>query len=268
MKTSMKIFIGSVVLSLIMLVLGTFLIFGSLDTDSGEVVVVDEAPNDLVFQSSSLSYYDIYAENPDTIIEFGNFSYDSEFTYLEMCKDNPKASGITGDCGTYRGGNQFIGSLTIGASDGGNTILKTSGSGQVEIVATPVASVGGAILSFCTGCCFGPIVALVSGIKAFKNDSGNQVIIQIPDGGKVYSQDMNFNNQFTNQEQPSYAPTQNFQNPTGAEAWDQSGMATPQFPPATMNGMSDPRGTEWLDYEGRKYYRVSGINSNWNLYKQ
>ena len=267
MKTSMKIFIGSIVLSLIMLVLGTFLIFSGTDSDSGEVVVVGEAPNDLVFQSSTLSYYDIYAENPNTTIEFGDFSYDSSFTYLEMCKDDPKVSGITGGCDTYRGGNQFIGSLTIGASDGGDTILETYGSGQVEIVATTVASVGSALVLFCTGCCFGPIVALMSGIKAFKNDSGNNVIIQIPDGGKVYSQDMSFNNQFTNQQQPSYAQTQYFQNPTGAEAWDQSGMANPQFPPATMSGMSDPNGTEWLDYEGRKYYRVSGINTNWNLYK-
>ena len=262
----MKIFIGSIGLSLIMLAIGTYLVFAT--TDGGEVVVVDEAPNDLVFQSSTLSYYDIYAENPDTIIEFGDFSYDSDFTYLEMCKDDSKASGITGDCGTFRGGNQFIGSLTIGASDGGNTILETSGSGQVEIVATPVASVGGSVVVFCIGCCFGPIVALVSGIKAFNNDSGDNVIIQIPDGGKVYSQDLSFNNQFTDQQQPSYAQTQYFQNPTGAEAWDQSGMANPQFPPATMSGMSDPSGTEWLDYEGRKYYRASGTYTNWNLYNQ
>jgi|MEHZ01.6.fsa_nt_MEHZ011621746.1_5 hypothetical protein len=268
MKTSMKIFISSIVLSLIMLTLGTYLIVGSIDSESGEVVVVGEAPGDLVFQSSTLTYYDIYAEGPDTTIELGDFSYDSDFTYLEMCKDDAKATGITGDCGTYRAGNQFIGSLTIGASDGGNTILETSGSGQVEIVATPVAAVGSALLVFCTGCCFGPLVALVSGIKAFKNERGYQVIIQNPQEGKIYAQDMNFNNQFTNQEQPPYAQNQNIQNPTNAEVWDQSGSVNSQFPPATMNGMSDPSGTEWLDYEGRKYYRVIGINTNWNLYKQ
>lgn len=268
MKTSMKIFIGSIVFSLIFLVLGTVLAFGSTNSDSGEVVVVGEAPNDLIFQSSTLSYYDIYAENPDTTIKLGDFSYDTSFTYLEMCKEDPKVSGITGDCGSFRGGNQFIGTLTIGAGDGGNTILETSGTGQVEIVATTVASVGSSLLLICTGCCFGPIIALVSGIKAFKNDDGNNVIIQIPNGGKVYPQDMSFSNQFANQQQPAYGQTQYFQDPAGSEAWYRTGMPDPQFPPATMSGMSDPSGTEWLDYEGRKYYRVSGSNANWNLYEQ
>ena len=162
MKTSMKIFIGSIVFSLIFLVLGTVLAFGSTNSDSGEVVVVGGSPNDLIFQSSTLSYQrDIYAENPDTTIKLGDFSYDTSFTYLEMCKEDPKVSGITGDCGSFRGGNQFIGTLTIGAGDGGNTILETSGTGQVEIVATTVASVGmKQLLLICTGCCFGPIMAL------------------------------------------------------------------------------------------------------------
>ena len=264
----MKFFIGSVVISFVMLGIGIFLMFDAASSDAGEVVAVGDAPDNLVFESSTLNYYDIYAENSDTTIKFGDFSYDSEYTHLEMCKDDPRVSGITGDCGTFRGGSQFIGSLTIGAGDGGNTILETTGSGQVEIVATPVASVGGAVLALCTGCCFGPILAIVSGLKAFKSDRSREVFVLSDYQGMGYSQIMNLNNLSQTEEIQPRPKLRNLETPAVSKSWEQFEMVDSQFPPATMNGMSDPHGTEWLDYEGKKYHRASGTNSNWNLYEK
>ncbi len=145
-----------------------------------------------------------------------------------------------------------------------NGELSVSANHEIIIVddIVYISEGGGLMLGGGGLCCIG-IIGLVIGIVMAFNKKGKggvqHVIIQQPMMQQQHQQPV---------QQPSYDQTQYFQNPTGAEAWDQSGMANPQFPPATMSGMSDPSGTEWLDYEGRKYYRVSGINTNWNLYKQ
>ena len=105
------------------------------------------------------------------------FTGDPEFTYLTMCPEKRgQTIGMTGDCGNQFGTKVLVGDLTIGATDGGSITLQFVGEGDVTIVKEPFSNVFIAISLCCTGGCIAPIIAIFSGVKAFKKDPSSQPV--------------------------------------------------------------------------------------------
>ncbi len=178
MKTSTKIFILSSAISFLFLSVGTVLMFSSV-TSGGKVTATGSAPGEMDFEGSAFQYYDIYADDSDISIEFGNFSYDPNDTRIDMCSvlGSDKVTGITGQCGEKREGQVMVGCIAIGLQDEGKAILLLEGTGDVTIVQQSVAETGGIIGLLCVGCCLGPIAALFSGLKSMKADPNQDVYL-------------------------------------------------------------------------------------------
>jgi hypothetical protein len=251
MKNSMKVFIAAITATIILSIVGVIM-FVEVAGEDGETIASGTAPGTLSFEASTLQYYEIYAEDSDVSIELGDFNHDPEFTFIDMCNTNNETSGITGNCGTIKGSKTMVGSLTIGAGDGGTAILELEGTGEVIIVETSLASIFGILVALCSGCCLAPLIALISGLKAFKNNPSTQVIVieQTPQS-KTYDgvNQANTNSQAT-------------------QLWDQGVDLNSNYPQPGLNGSSDPAGTEWLDHDGKKYYRTTGPNTDWIIYNQ
>ena len=178
MKTSTKIFILSSAITFLFLSVGIVLMISMVAT-GGEVTATGSAPGEMDFEASAFQYYDIYADDSDISIELGNFSYDPIETYVEMCSvlGSADVTGITGGCGDKRGTQVLVGIITIGVQDEGQAVLLLEGTGDVTIVQQSVAKTGGIIALLCVGCCLGPIMALLSGLKSMKADPNNAVYL-------------------------------------------------------------------------------------------
>ena len=178
MKTSTKIFIFSSAISFLFISVGTVLLF-SLANGGGEVTASGSAPGEINFEASAFQYYDIYADDSDISIELGDFRYDASETYVDMCSvlGSDNVTGITGDCGQKRGEQVLVGSITIGFEDEGQAVLLLDGTGDVTIVQQSVTETGGIIGLLCVGCCFGPIIVLLSGLQSMKAVPTNNVYL-------------------------------------------------------------------------------------------
>lgn len=173
MKLSMKIFIVSSALSFLLSSIGIVMLV-SFASEEENIAVTGSAPGELSFEGSTFQYYDIYAEDAEISIELGNFSYDSRYTYVKMCTvENEQVPA----CGSMKGSQTFVGTLTVGGGDNGIIVLNLEGSGEVSIVETSVGSIAGIMLLLCGGCCFFPLLVLISAIKAFSGDSEKQVVV-------------------------------------------------------------------------------------------
>jgi hypothetical protein len=271
MKNSMKVFIAAITATIILSIVGVIM-FVEVAGEDGETIASGTAPGTLSFEASTLQYYEIYAEDSDVSIELGDFNHDPEFTFLDMCNTNSETSGITGNCGTIKGSKTMVGSLTIGAGDGGTAILELEGTGEVIIVETSLASIFGILVALCSGCCLAPLIALISGLKAFKNNPSTQVIVieQTPQSKTYDGVNQAFDKHYQTDPQLGHNNIGNQfnTNSQATQLWDQGVDLNSNYPQPGLNGSSDPAGTEWLDHDGKKYYRTTGPNTDWIIYNQ
>lgn len=195
-----------------------------------------------------------------------------EYNYFIPCDSTNNCNlGIEANGASY----SYVGELyAIGNRD--VRTLEFSGSADFRIYSSSVPDGLMAAGIGIWGCCCGVIFLLIGGISVamIKDEPKNMVIIQnLGSNAAPFSSP---NNQSTIHQTSMIAqnqqPVQGHISPaqTGvlmSTAIDSNPTQT-TGPNAAMNGVFDENGYEWLDYEGRKYWRPQGSNSTWYPHKQ
>lgn len=240
--------------------------FAVVATQQGEVLVAGDASESLTFRGEWDKYYDIYAEDKDIVITFEtSLSHDPEFTYLNRCGVDDGVIGISGSCGDLRENQYLVADFSVEASGVGDVTLTFDGTGEVTVVESGVGNVIGSLVLLALSCCLCPILIIVSAVQLTKGKNQNFVIVNGGQSGYhqpmslQHSQGYDFSTGTVQQNQAhsSQTPQKDF------SAWD-SPAVTANKPPAHHQPSQISGGYEWLESNGKMYFRAQGSQGEWN----
>jgi hypothetical protein len=243
--------------------------FAVVSSTQGEVLVTGDASESITFRGEWDKFYDIYAEDQDVEIFFETSqTHDPDYTYLLRCGiDTGSSIGISGDCGDQRGDLYLVGDFTVEASGVGDVTLTFDGTGEVMIVESGVGGAFGSLALMCLGCCFCPVLIIVSGVKLGRGKTQNVVII----GGNQFGYQQPFSQQPTQEYTfNTVGEVQNYpQSPPSQQkdfsTWDSPSIAT-NNPPADLSPTQIRGGYEWIEHNGSMYYRAEASNGDWTKF--
>jgi len=243
--------------------------FAAVSSTQGEVLVTGDASESITFKGEWDKFYDIYAEDQDIVITFETSqTHDPDYTYLLRCGvDAGLTIGMSGDCGDKRGDLYLVGDFTVEASGVGDVTLTFDGTGDVSIVQSGLSGAFGSLALICLGCCFCPVLMIVSGIKLGKGKTQNVLVIGGDQFGYQQSfsqqvpQEYTFNAGGAGQNYPPSSPSQQ----KDFSAWDSPSIVT-DHPPAHLQPTQIRGGYQWIEHNGSMYYRAEASNGEWTKF--
>jgi len=242
--------------------------FAVVSSAQGEVLVAGDASERITFEGEWDKFYDIYAEDKDIMITFETSqTHDPDYTYLSRCGVDGGTIGVSGDCGDLRENHYLVADFTVEASGVGDVTFTFEGTGKVMVVQSGIGSAFGSLALLCLGCCFCPVLMIISGVKLGKGKTQNVVVIggnQIgykPPTSHQPVQSYTFNTGTVAQSYPDSLPTAQ----KDFSSWDSSQTAT-TTPLASQQATRISEGYEWLEHNGDLFYRAQGLNGEWNKF--
>jgi hypothetical protein len=249
---------------LIISLIGFFLLggigsYGILEATGEEVVARGDASEEISFKGDWDQFYDIYAEDQSIEISFqASESYDPDYTYILRCEEDGGDIGFSGDCLDKFENAYLVADFTVEAGGVGDVTLSFDGTGEVIIVKSSAGAAFAWIMVLCSGCCLCPIGMIISGVKLSKGKENTVLIMHESQPYPAAPAPVVANRVHSSSTINSQPSKQYMQ-------WDNDftqNLPSVETPPTHVDG-----GYEWLNHNGKMFYRTTNSNLQWTEFK-